>query len=347
MRSLGFLLTVLGVALSMQTAFAVTRTWIGNTSQYWDVPANWSGIAVPLATDEVVIPAVVPGFSCVIRTAVTRTTTTVSDGSLNIDATGTLTNSSTISFNNQGGFVITSGGTLNNSVGGTLTMNDNNSSGLYNSGGTINNAGTITVSSITYAWNEGTIANTGTFTNNGAYFGTGTFQSSTFVNPAGGNVGIPPALGPLVDCIAFNNGFTNNGTVIFDLGAGAACTGFDRITVTGLATLGGTFTASGTVSLGNTFVVMTYSSRSGTFSNSNVNLGGGMFANISYTATQATLTIGSAPLPVELLRFEASTKEGKNQLIWATASEVNAKAFDIERSADGRAFASLRQIEAA
>ena len=52
-------------------------------------------------------------------------------------------------------------------------------------------------------------------------------------------------------------------------------------------------------------------------------------------------------LPVELLHFSATTERGKNTLTWSTASETNNRAFDIERSTDGRAFKMLGQIKAA
>ena len=50
----------------------------------------------------------------------------------------------------------------------------------------------------------------------------------------------------------------------------------------------------------------------------------------------------STVVPVELYHFEAqTTEEGKNQLTWATASEVNNEGFDIERSTDGVRFEKI------
>ena len=54
------------------------------------------------------------------------------------------------------------------------------------------------------------------------------------------------------------------------------------------------------------------------------------------------------PLPVELTAFTA-TAEGTAavRLAWATASEKNSRAFEVERSLDGRAFAPIGTVAAA
>jgi hypothetical protein len=53
-----------------------------------------------------------------------------------------------------------------------------------------------------------------------------------------------------------------------------------------------------------------------------------------------------AVLPVELLKFTATTEGSKNYLTWATASETNNKGFDIERSRDGATFQSIGTVKA-
>ena len=58
------------------------------------------------------------------------------------------------------------------------------------------------------------------------------------------------------------------------------------------------------------------------------------------TASNADLTI-SAPLPVELLAFMATRQEAGVALAWRTASEKNSASFEVERSADGYAFAKI------
>ena len=52
-------------------------------------------------------------------------------------------------------------------------------------------------------------------------------------------------------------------------------------------------------------------------------------------------------LPVELLSFAATEKQGAVRLNWATASETDNDYFEIERSADGEVFLPLAQIHGA
>ncbi|MBL7816220.1 MAG: T9SS type A sorting domain-containing protein [Saprospiraceae bacterium] len=49
-------------------------------------------------------------------------------------------------------------------------------------------------------------------------------------------------------------------------------------------------------------------------------------------------TWGQAALPVELLSFSGKNTEGGNLLTWETASEVNNKGFEVEKSSDGLRF---------
>ena len=60
------------------------------------------------------------------------------------------------------------------------------------------------------------------------------------------------------------------------------------------------------------------------------------FHKMSKTAlgTVATLAEMTQIVPVELLAFTASVNKSEVQLIWSTASELNNKGFEIERSAD-------------
>jgi hypothetical protein len=61
-------------------------------------------------------------------------------------------------------------------------------------------------------------------------------------------------------------------------------------------------------------------------------------ATFSGTGTTTTL-------PVELINFDANTEGSKTHLTWRTASEVNSKHFDIERSADGQHYTSIGQVK--
>ena len=52
------------------------------------------------------------------------------------------------------------------------------------------------------------------------------------------------------------------------------------------------------------------------------------------------------PLPVELVRFEASREARGVAVTWATASEKNSASFEVQRSLDGRAFAPVAMAAA-
>jgi hypothetical protein len=52
-----------------------------------------------------------------------------------------------------------------------------------------------------------------------------------------------------------------------------------------------------------------------------------------------------APLPVELTAFQAAKAGAAVDLSWSTASEKNNAGFEVERSANGKAFARLARIE--
>lgn len=53
------------------------------------------------------------------------------------------------------------------------------------------------------------------------------------------------------------------------------------------------------------------------------------------------------PLPVELVRFDATCDKGRVLLAWITGSESNSDRFEIERSADGSLFEVLGTVHAA
>jgi hypothetical protein len=69
------------------------------------------------------------------------------------------------------------------------------------------------------------------------------------------------------------------------------------------------------------------------------------------TSTGNTIQVAlalPAPLPVELTQFTATLAgPAAVRLAWATASEQNSASFEVERSADGRTFASIGTVAAA
>lgn len=58
------------------------------------------------------------------------------------------------------------------------------------------------------------------------------------------------------------------------------------------------------------------------------------------------LALSSSPLPIELLMFEANSKNNKTVICnWSTASEINNDFFTLERSSDGKSFESIAIID--
>gem|GEM_PF-1688725 len=75
---------------------------------------------------------------------------------------------------------------------------------------------------------------------------------------------------------------------------------------------------------------------------------GARYGPWQYTTAQQLSQLNAQPLPVELTVFTA-TAEGPAavRLAWATASEKNSAAFEVERSADGVAFERIGTVPAA
>jgi len=55
----------------------------------------------------------------------------------------------------------------------------------------------------------------------------------------------------------------------------------------------------------------------------------------------------SALLPIELTKFDVNLKSNFSYLTWSTATELNNALFQIERSADGRSFETIGEVEGA
>ncbi len=73
----------------------------------------------------------------------------------------------------------------------------------------------------------------------------------------------------------------------------------------------------------------------------------GVNMTVSYTggANGNAMTLAfEAPLPVELIEFNARPLANEVQLNWATASETNNDYFTIERSTDGRSFEAIATV---
>jgi hypothetical protein len=55
----------------------------------------------------------------------------------------------------------------------------------------------------------------------------------------------------------------------------------------------------------------------------------------------------SDPLPVTLVKFDVVGERDKVKLLWSTATEVNTKAFEVQRSIDGSSFTNIGKVSAA
>jgi hypothetical protein len=293
-----------------------------------------------------------------------KTLTIESGGTFTYDGTsafiyGTLTNDGTVTVNASKTLTINSGGTFTHngtsaSIYGTLSNNGtvtvNASKTLtINSGGTFTHNGTSAAISGTLDNNGMVTVNAsktltqmsgGTITHNGTLKGEGTIStvSGSFSNPAAGT--LSPGNSP--GCFNFSNGLSNSGTVVIEVNGTTACTQFDRITVTGTATLGGTLNVSigYTPTNGDVITFLYATSISGTFSIVSALPSGWSLAYDSPSAGKVSLQYSL--LPVELVSFQTEKQNDHTVVLtWRTASEQNNEGFDIERSSDGRNWETL------
>lgn len=63
------------------------------------------------------------------------------------------------------------------------------------------------------------------------------------------------------------------------------------------------------------------------------------------TSISESVTIYTAPLPVDWFKFEAKPTENGNLLHWATASERNNSHFEVERAEDGQHFTRIGNVK--
>ncbi|HMN91315.1 MAG TPA: autotransporter outer membrane beta-barrel domain-containing protein, partial [Saprospiraceae bacterium] len=135
--------------------------------------------------------------------------------------------------------------------------------------------------------------------------------------------------------------FTNNGTIIVDIGPGNTS---DQINVGNIATLGGTLvvkdiTGTGAFTSG-TFTIVTAGTRSGTFAsiqypNSDTSW------DPQYLTASFLLGYAGSALPIELLAFGGKQVGAVIQLHWETATERDNDYVEVQRSHDGKRFEAL------
>jgi hypothetical protein len=106
----------------------------------------------------------------------------------------------------------------------------------------------------------------------------------------------------------------------------------------------GTDQGNGVALAGQRVYVAGYVVPSATFGSTTLANPAGGTINVLARVVDATLT----PLPVQLVQFAAAPAgPAAVRLAWATASEQNSRAFEVERSTDGRAFIRIGTVAAA
>lgn len=102
-------------------------------------------------------------------------------------------------------------------------------------------------------------------------------------------------------------------------------------------TINGAVTVTGIFDNGNGGIV----AGSGSITASDYNGAGTTFGHTPTSSIPNGVTVTSAPLPVELISFTASSVENKVELNWQTLTEVNNKWFEVEKSADAVSFSQI------
>ncbi|MBI5914438.1 MAG: hypothetical protein HY842_03615 [Bacteroidetes bacterium] len=276
---------------------------------------------------------------------------------INNSTSGSFTNNATIIIGanaSVGTYGIRNFSTFNN-TGGAINIDRSTTSGISLNSSTLTNSATLTIGALVAMTNLITSAG-GTFSNStgGTLKGTGNLPASNFTN-AGGTL----APGYSAGIMTFNasEDFSNSTMSIEVIGAGGvAGTDFDKIAVTGTATLGGTSTLNLVFSYaavnGFTYDILAATTVSGAITNvsfSNTGAGNVTGVSLSYPGGNTVRVTVSSPLPVELVNFTARliplsgrTQGGGSILLdWQTASEQNNQGFEIQRSTDGQRWDKL------
>lgn len=225
-----------------------------------------------------------------------------------------------------------------NNDGGQININRASDSGIYIEAGTLANQAIFVIGQLVAATDliKGV---SGSFDNNtgGTIKGSGNVASAYFSN-GGGKIapGYSPGIMTFTGAMDFNNSIVS----VEVNGKASPGTDFDRVVVSGAATLGGVLEVvnnfPGAVA-GDQVTILTATSVTGTFENIT-----GLPANwsVSYTPTSVILALGP-PLPVELIHFKAAVRDKAVRLEWQTASETNNRGFEIERSPEGKTWSKI------
>lgn len=139
-------------------------------------------------------------------------------------------------------------------------------------------------------------------------------------------------------CATITGNFTNaaSGTLAIEVnGKTTPCTDYDKLTVTGTATIGSStltvaFGGGYTPTNGDKITFLQAASISGTFTPPSLPTGWA----IKYDVPGTVYLEFESLLPIELVSFRANIVEDMVQLDWQTASELNNRGFEVQRSTD-------------
>ncbi len=175
------------IPVTVGNSTTTTETWTGAVSSDWNTAGNWSGGAVPVHGDNVIIPAGTPNTATLSDATLAGETITVSGGA-SIDFTNVTLNS-----------ILQTADTANIDIGGTLTVGAQGTLGPEQGGALLVNSGSLVVPIV----NDGTIqAQAGsylTFDNGGSMSSNVvTVTNNGIISADGGNVSFdfaPPPFG--------------------------------------------------------------------------------------------------------------------------------------------------------
>ena len=234
----------------------------------------------------------------------------------NVGAIVTLVNQGGFTWSGNGGAIVNNYGTIVRNAGGSAPFFGNSPAMTINNLGAINlisgdlilqssgtNAGSVNVNPgsvlsifMSYPFTGNTFTNNGTvacgsaFSNSGIYIGNGTYTGSLFTNASTGHV----APGSSPGCQSYNNGFTTSGSLDIEANGTIACTEYDKIIVTGTATLSGTLnlTVGYTPTINDQITFIDASSVTGTFATVNVPVGWNVSYNVPSTGKVSLIYTG-------------------------------------------------------
>ncbi|MCE7044414.1 T9SS type A sorting domain-containing protein [Dyadobacter sp. CY312] len=264
-----------------------------------------------------------------------------SGGDIRIDRTtlaalrnfnGTFTNAATINIGAVAGvgtYGISNQTAFANNASGDIRV-DHAVEGIFLDNNTFNNAGKVTIGGVTAIASLLTQQGAGVFLNNpdGVFKGTGQIIAASFTN-AGGT--LSPGYSPGALTFSDSKDFSNS---VMDIELnGVGSTEYDRISVVGTATLGGTLalTINYTPTSGDEMTIITATSITGTFSSVT---GLPVDWNVVYESNAVKLKYND-PMPVRLISFNAKAVGSVIKLDWRTAFETDNAGFYIERSLNG------------